>query len=193
MARLLGVFTILTFLLSCSESESLSDAMQSSSGVSEPSIVETVRFIGNLASVSELKLPSDKVEFSPEKPCVVTYTPSPGIESWVVDFSLMNPDAVELHEDDRFVVVRATNGENVIRTKDPTTQSAKPRDGGRGRLPENSVVVPAMIKTYNPYNDLAFNSINFYVPDGPEDNVRKVGNALKHLIRKCGGKGDLFK
>lgn len=191
-ALVLGIALTASMLLSCGDS----GGPQKTAG--EPSIADTVKFIGNLASVRDFPPHRDEVNLDHGNPCVAILSPSMGFEVWKVDFSRLNPESLKVEESDWRITARTTNAEPIIwhgdaprqRTRKGRLNNAKRLRQQAKELQEGSVY-NAMIEEINPGAEGYYDAeIIFYV--GSEDDLERVRAALEYAMTKCGGRKDLF-
>jgi hypothetical protein len=188
----LGIALSASMLLSCS------DSGDPEKTAVEPSISDTIKFIGNLASVRNFPPYRDEVNLAQGNPCLATLSPSMGFEVWKVDFSRLSLESLKVEENDRRITARTTNAEPIIWHGDAPRQSTrKSRLNNATRLrqqmkePQENAVYNAMVEEFNPGAEGYYDAeIIFYV--GSEDDLERVRAALEHAITKCGGRKDLF-
>jgi len=197
MKKGLTLLAGLIVLVSCSDHRAEDESPVVYSADQGPSIADTARFISNFASVYEDSMERDRPELSSEHPCIITFINKSG--GWVIDFRLLNPESIRVQKDPALIWVSTTNSEKTITFKRLEIVPAEFRPGGAvfnyRKLAVPSAVV-AMAEEFDPREymeeDMKLDSINFKAHLGAEEKLPKVRDALAYLIRKCGGKKDLF-
>lgn len=169
-----------------------------------PGATETITFIANRASVSAMPPYRDRVVLTKDNRCTVTLGPIHGLYGVLVNFADLNPESVEVVENPGFVRVRATNAELVIKSVQmPSSISRENHQNelkgtfesswGESSTPplQSREIAHALIeKRRIPLERPATDKLEFSVRT--KEDLPKVREALLHLIRKCGGKRDLF-
>lgn len=185
---------LLATLASCGQSKVEEEKAAEHPVDQGPSIKDTVRFITNFASVFEPSISRNRAELSSSNACVVTFSDASDSGGWVIDFRSLNPDMVTVQDNPASVWVRTTNGEETITFRGSKLAPARFRftnsNSSSGYALAN--VYFAMIAPYDAREGMKLDSISFYPRPGAEDRLPKVRDALIHLIRRCGGKKDLF-